>query len=153
VLQVTGLLIGGSPHSNRTTKTEVAHLRNHMWCSTSVAWDVIAKPGQDLCSGVCCGWIQREEKVRVGLSQGKAGAEKGEERRMGTWKERQGESREEEGETKSGDKQHARREGCSRKEEENLQQSQIQFSWVWDNKLQTALTSLYKEVILIWAPK
>lgn len=28
---------------------------------------------------------------------------------------------------------------CSRKEEENLRQSQIQFSWGWENKLQTAL--------------
>lgn len=40
----------------------------------------------------------------MGLSQGKAGAKRGEERRMGAWKERQGESRREEGETQSGDK-------------------------------------------------
>lgn len=40
---------------------------------------------------------------------------------------------------------------CSRKEEENLRQRQL--SWGWDNKLQTALTSLHKEVILILAPE
>lgn len=52
VFQATRLLIGRSPHANRTVSR---NRRNHMCWSTSVAREDTA--GLDLCSGVCCGGL------------------------------------------------------------------------------------------------
>lgn len=38
-------------------------------CSASAARKDTAEVGQDQCSGVCCGWLRREGRVRMGLSR------------------------------------------------------------------------------------
>lgn len=104
VLQITRLLIGGSPHTNRTVSPNSVHLRNHTCCFSSVAWEDIAGVGQGLCSGVCYGGIQREEKVKMKISQGNSEAQW--ERREG-WGlgRKEGKKVDREREMKSGDEE------------------------------------------------